>query len=106
MVGADAAFVLSASLPVKESPEDYLETIPELVVEVRSKNDTWREIADKNQEYFDAGVQLVWVIDDDARTVTSCQNGQPDWTFRGTDTLTCHLIPGFSLPVSKLLVAV
>src|SRR5436190_22752230 len=35
VVGADAAFVTKHSLPARESPEGYLETIPELVVEVR-----------------------------------------------------------------------
>ena len=38
-----AAFILTASLPVRQSTEGYLETIPEIVVEVRSKNDTGRE---------------------------------------------------------------
>lgn len=35
VVEPDAAFVRKISLPVKTSPERYLETIPELVVEVR-----------------------------------------------------------------------
>jgi Uma2 family endonuclease len=39
VVAADAAFILASSLPVKLSKEGYLETIPELVVEIRSKND-------------------------------------------------------------------
>src|SRR5262245_24289558 len=34
VVGPDAAFVTKASLPIRKSPEGYLETIPELVVEV------------------------------------------------------------------------
>src|SRR5262245_56711245 len=38
--GADAVFISNARLPIRRSKEGYLETIPELVVEVRSKNDT------------------------------------------------------------------
>src|SRR5262245_47110952 len=38
LVVPDAAFITNASLPVRRSPEDYLETIPELIVEVRSPN--------------------------------------------------------------------
>ncbi|HEV3440660.1 MAG TPA: Uma2 family endonuclease [Gemmata sp.] len=102
LVGADAAFVLNKSLPVRRSPEGYLETIPELVVEVRSKNDFRPEIAAKNAEYFDAEVELVWVIDPDARTVTAHRRGVPDHTFQQTDTLTCHLIPGFAVPIAHL----
>src|SRR5262249_48861632 len=40
VVGADAAFIANVSLPIRRSAEGYLETIPDLVVEVRSKNDT------------------------------------------------------------------
>ncbi len=38
--GADAVFIANRSLPIRRSSEGYLETIPDLVVEVRSKNDT------------------------------------------------------------------
>jgi Uma2 family endonuclease len=102
VVGADAAFVLKKSLPVKRSPEGYLETIPELVIEVRSKNDTPKEIADKNNEYFDAGVELIWLVDPERRTVTAHRRGMPDQVFLEANTLTCHLIPGFAVPVAKL----
>jgi len=71
-------------------------------VEIRSKNDFRPEIAAKNAEYFAAGVELVWVIDPDARTVTAHRRGEPDQTFQKTDTLTCHLIPGFAVPVAHL----
>jgi len=40
VVGADAAFLTKDQLPAKYSREGYLETIPKLVVEIRSKNDT------------------------------------------------------------------
>ncbi|MBX9581706.1 MAG: Uma2 family endonuclease [Gemmataceae bacterium] len=104
VVGADCAFVLAESLPVRESVEGYLETIPELVVEVRSKNDTGPEEAAKRDEYFAAGVKLVWAVDPAARTVTAHQPGQPDQVFAEADTLTCPLIPGFAVPVARLFV--
>jgi Uma2 family endonuclease len=102
VVGADAAFVLAASLPVRKSAEGFLETIPELVVEVRSKNDTRPEVAAKRDEYFAAGVRLVWVIDPAARAVAAHQPGQPEQSFAEADTLTCPLIPGFAVPVADL----
>src|SRR6185436_9029000 len=39
VAGPDAMFVSKRLTPIRESPEGYLETIPELVVEIRSKND-------------------------------------------------------------------
>jgi Uma2 family endonuclease len=102
VVGPDGLFILTRSLPARLSPEGYLETIPEIVVEVRSKNDTIPEIAGKTQEYFDAGVVVVWVLDPDARAVTECRAGQPPRVLQPADTLTCDLLPGFAVPVDRL----
>jgi len=102
VVGADAAFHLTRSLPVVRSVEGYLETVPDIVVEVRSKNDSTNEVRAKKEEYFAAGVPLVWVIDPGARTVTAHQPGQPDQTFTDADTLTTPLLPGFAVPVANL----
>ena len=38
---ADAAFLTTDQFPLKHSKEGYLETIPKLAIEVKSKNDTW-----------------------------------------------------------------
>jgi Uma2 family endonuclease len=102
VVGADAAFILTASLPVQRSVEGYLETIPELVVEVRSPNDWAPEITAKNQEYFAAGVRVVWVLDPSARTVAAHNADGSVQLFRAGEQLTCDLLPGFSVPVASL----
>ncbi len=105
VVGADAAFVVSASLPIRVSPEGYLETIPDLVVEVRSKNDTQSEIDHKVNDYLQAGVRVVWVADPAAQTVTAYRNGQPPQVFTAADTLTVpDVIPGFAMPVRDAFV--
>jgi Uma2 family endonuclease len=103
VVGADAAFICTKSLPVRRTPEGYLETIPELVVEVRSKNDTGPEVEAKVREYLTAGVELVWLADPDAQTVTAHRPNQPSQVFAATDTLTADpVIPGFAVPVAEL----
>lgn len=104
VVGADAAFILTASLPARRTPEGYLETIPELVVEIRSKNDTHPEVVGKCEEYHRAGVQVVWVIDPDARTVAAHHADGSVQVFRDAESLTCSLLPGFAVPVSNLFV--
>src|SRR5438552_183854 len=55
VVGADAVFITNASLPLRESPEGYLETIPDLVAEIMSKNNTWAEMLRKVEDYLRAG---------------------------------------------------
>src|SRR5262249_32043961 len=75
VVGADAVFICTASLPVRRTSEGYLETIPDLIVEVRSKNDTQPEIDAKVADYFRAGVRVVWVPDPQRRLITEFRPG-------------------------------
>lgn len=103
--GADAAFVLNGSLPIQTSPEGYLLTIPELVVEVRSKNDTQPEIDAKVEQYLTAGVHTVWVLDGAKRTVVIHRSAQLPLTLTETEHLTAEdLIPGFRVLVADLFV--
>ncbi|HYH64494.1 MAG TPA: Uma2 family endonuclease [Urbifossiella sp.] len=102
VVGADAAFVLKASQPVRVTTEGWLETIPEIVVEIRSKNDTTPEVLAKRDEYFDAGVRVVWVLDPDDRTVVVHAPPAAPVVFATADTLTSPLLPGFAVPVALL----
>jgi Uma2 family endonuclease len=103
VVAADAAFVCAASLPVKETAEGYLETIPDLVVEIRSKNDTPDALDRKADDYLRAGVRLVWIVDDDAKCVTARDHASAK-TFGAGDTLTAgEIIPGFQVAVDEIL---
>jgi Uma2 family endonuclease len=102
VVGADAAFILAASLPARRSAGGYLETIPELVVEVRNWNHWAPEITAKNEKYFQAGVRVVWVLDTADRTVAAHNADGSVQLFRDTDALTCAFLPGVSIPVASL----
>jgi Uma2 family endonuclease len=104
LVGPDAAFLTTSQLPPKLSPEGYLLTVPQLVVEVRSKNDTQPEIDDKVRDYLAAGVLLVWVADPDTQTVTAYRLNQLPTVYTATATLTADsVIPGFAVPVAEFL---
>ncbi|QDU23240.1 hypothetical protein ETAA1_52320 [Urbifossiella limnaea] len=102
VAGPDAVFLLRASLPARLSPEGYLETVPEIVVEVRSKNDTGPEVVAKVGEYLAAGVKAVWVADPDDRTVAVHTPGAAPVVLGPADTLTTPLLPGFTVPVERL----
>jgi Uma2 family endonuclease len=106
LLGTDAAFLTTAQLPPQLSPEGYLLTVPALVVEVRSKNDTQPEVDAKVRDYLAAGAALVWVADPDARTVTAHTANRPPAVFTATDTLTADpVISDFAVPVADLLPA-
>jgi Uma2 family endonuclease len=103
LVGADAAFVMKRSLPARAVSEGYLETIPELVVEIRSKNDTAAEIDEKVADYLQAGVLLVWIVDDATESVLEHRPSSPPKAYRKADMLTCNdIIPGFRLALADL----
>ena len=103
VLGPDAAFVTNASLPAKLTSEGYLEAVPQLVVEIRSKNDTAKQIAAKVADYLQAGSMLVWVAEPESETVTEHRGGQPPKTYRKGEQLVCEdVIPGFRLPLTEL----
>ena len=103
VLGPDVAFVSSGSLPAQISSEGFLETIPELVVEIRSKNDAAAEIADKVADYLTAGVRLVWIVEPTTEIVSEHRPGQPPQSLGKSDTLRCDdIIPGFRLSVAEL----
>ena len=101
---ADAVFITNARLPIRRTPEGYLETIPELIVEVRSKNDTLAALQRKAQDYLQAGAVIVWVIDPFNRNAIEYRQGGASITYAEDDTLTLpNLIPGFALLVREAL---
>lgn len=103
VVGPDVAFVKRDSLPVKTSPEGYLETVPELIVEVRSKNDTKPYVARKVADYLATGVQLVWIVDPEVSTVEEHRPGLAQKTHSRDSILQCEdVIPGFRLSLADL----
>lgn len=103
IVGADAVFVSASRLPLRRSTEGYLETIPDLVVEVASKNDTRAYFRRKINDYLQAGVAVVWIVDPAKRTLVEYRTGQEPVTYDESATVDLPgLIPGFQLRLSDV----
>jgi Uma2 family endonuclease len=65
----DVSFVAWTSLPNRATLHTtILAVAPDLAVEVLSESNTRKEMARKLNEYFEAGVRLVWYLDPDKRT--------------------------------------
>jgi Uma2 family endonuclease len=102
-VGADAVFVANANLPIRLSKENFLETLPDLVVEVRSKNDRIAAMERKAGEYLTAGTRVVWLVDPFRQTVTELRLNQAPKVYAASDTLTIDdVIPGFQMAVADV----
>ncbi len=61
--GADIAYYSYARLPRGPLAKGYGPEIPELVIEVRSASDRWKDVLEKVTEYLKAGVLVVVVLD-------------------------------------------
>jgi Uma2 family endonuclease len=102
VVSPDVAFIANKALPTRLSPEGYLETIPGLVVEIRSKGDSAAFVRRKVEHYLKAGVEVVWVVDPTAKTV-EVYSAAGVVSYGEADLLTLPtIIPDFSLPVADV----
>jgi Uma2 family endonuclease len=76
--------------------------IPDLVVEVVSKNDAYSDVEGKVRLYLQDGVKVVWVVDTKTRTA-HIRSGTLHLTLSLDDSLTApDLLPGFELPLATV----
>ncbi|BCW96002.1 MAG: Uma2 family endonuclease [Fimbriimonadales bacterium] len=98
----DVAFIRAERLP-RPLPKTFADLAPDLVVEISSPSDSYSELRDKVDEWLQAGVQVVWVVDPQRRVVEVFQPDQPLRVLREGDTLTAEpLLPGFTINISEL----
>ncbi len=99
---ADVGFVALEKMPAPI--DDALPFAPDLVVEIISRIDDWSEIVNKANLYLQCGVRLVWVVDPYGKGVFVFRPQQPKQLLNLSDELDGeNVVPGFKLPVSKLL---
>ena len=67
--GPDVAYFSFNRIPKDSPPKGYPSVAPELVIEVKSPSDRWKEISAKAGEYLAAGTIAVCVLDPETRTV-------------------------------------
>jgi Uma2 family endonuclease len=100
----DVAFTNWDRLPGRRYPAAPIpRLVPNLAVEVLSRSNTPGEMAAKRQDYFTAGVEVVWEIDPRARTVVVYTSPTASTTLTAADMLDGGtVLPGFTLPLQQL----
>jgi Uma2 family endonuclease len=102
---ADAAFFSKRTLPLRTSSEEFLETIPDLVVEILSKNDNFAYMKAKVEDYLSAGVSVVWVADPIDQTLAVFRHLSEPEILSGSDLIKAEaILPGLRMPVSEVFV--
>jgi Uma2 family endonuclease len=100
--GPDLAFWSRERLPTIPR-EGYVEIVPDLVVEVLSPSDIFTKVLRKVQMYHDAGVQLVWVLVPEDRSVSVHLRGNAYRVLTEAETLSgADVLRGFTCTVRDL----
>jgi Uma2 family endonuclease len=98
--GPDVSLYCARRLPMYKVVKTYPDIPADLCVEVRSPDNTMKQLMEKAEEYLTSGVKAVWIADPKAKSVrvvtvngtTILKNGD---TLDGGD-----LLPGFSCKVA------
>ena len=100
----DVAFISWQRLSGRRIPTESIPALaPDLAIEILSASNTPGEMARKRQEYFAAGVQVVWQIDPNARIVEVYTTPEQSTVLRETQILAGGTaLPGFVLPLHEL----
>ena len=101
----DVAFVSFARWPVDRAVPntDPWTVVPELAVEVISPNDLYNEVLAKLRDYFQAGVQLVWVVEPSERQVSVYTSPTDHRILTEEHVLDGGtVLPGFKLPIASV----
>lgn len=77
---------------------------PELVIEIMSEGQTFKEFVAKAGDYLKAGILRVWVIDPMSRTLTVFYPDRPPETYQGDLQLTDELFPNLAVTAEQFFV--
>jgi Uma2 family endonuclease len=101
---ADVAFFSWDRFPEGKLTGDAIsKVVPNIAIEVLSRSNTDAEMERKRNEYFDAGVALVWLVDHRTRTVQVYNDVETHVTLHEDDTLDGGtVLPEFRVPVNEL----
>lgn len=97
----DVSFVRAERL--KKTQRDFVQLVPNLMVEVKSKSDRLKPLQEKIQLFLELGSTVGILIDPDKLLVTVYRLNQEPITLRDNDKLTIpELLPGWELALAEL----
>jgi Uma2 family endonuclease len=100
--GADIAFYSYAKVPRGPMPIGYIDVPPDLAIEVRSPSDRWKAIINKVNEYLNAGVTLVCVLDEQTAMAHVFASDRPPMIVPADGELDLsEVLPGFRVPLRR-----
>lgn len=100
--GADVAYYSYEKIAKGPLPGDYILDVPKLIFEVLSPSDRWSDVQEKVDEYLEAGVTAVCVVDYQHGSVHVFRSSQPKQTFKADDSFSLpDVLDEFTLSVDR-----
>jgi Uma2 family endonuclease len=88
---------------LKRTQRDFVELVPDLIVEVKSKTDQIEKLVTKIQMFLRLGTEVGILIDPDRLTLTVYQLHQEPVVLKDGNTLILpQMLPGWELAISEL----
>jgi Uma2 family endonuclease len=100
--GPDVSYYSFSRVPPGPLPQGYLDIVPELVFEVLSPGDRWRETLNRVGELLEAGVTAVCVLNQTRETCQVFRSDESVQVFTADQELTLpDVLPGFQVVVRR-----
>jgi Uma2 family endonuclease len=97
----DASFIRAEKL--KRTTENYVQLVPDLMFEVKSKSDSLTKLRQKIQDFLELGTQVGVLVDPRTQTMEVYRPGAEKVVLHNGDILTVpELLPGWELPVADV----
>lgn len=99
---ADVAFISKKRLETITSTS-YLDTAPDLIIEIISPADQWEQVRQKLEDYFAIGVSHVWIVEPKNQTILVFRSPTELKKYEGADVLVGEgVLDGFTLSLDDL----
>ncbi len=97
----DISYYMDAERPIVD--RGAVRQLPDLAVEIKSPDDSYRRMREKADYYLANGTKMVWLIYPEKRLVEVFTLGGDSQILDESDTLDCgDIIPGFKLAVRDI----
>ena len=94
----DLAFVSLSRFVDGTIPKGDVDVVPDLVAEVLSAGTSGAELSDRLDDYLEAGIALVWIVNSDRKTIRVYRNDSTTRLFHAADVIESEpSLPGFRL---------
>ena len=98
----DLLYISNERLPDDWEEEGACSVPPDLVIEIISPGQTFGQMTGKAQDYLNAGVLRVWIVDSKDRSITVFYPDAAPKTYRGDEIITDSLFEGLEFSVEAV----